>query len=385
MIINKFPPPPHHPTHTATSKSEDLRLPASIYASEPHPTTKKRLEFIDLAKGICIILVVCLHCKCEFIDGSKWLLLLRMPLYFILSGMFFKDYGGYLVSIEKKVNKLLVPFLAFYFAAYALNFGFGAYKLGLLSVKLTDVPFIGLSNVMNMNPPIWFLFALFDLYVIFLVVFRTFCNLLARIVTLVILSLCGVALSIMRIELPLYLSQSLFALPFFCYGYFLRKGDILVNSKLCRIPWWSWCLLLLAVAVLCENVPFNVIFMEYMFDGNWFLINVFALCIVVCVLFLCKRIGHLPIVSYIGRYSIVVLGTHMVMITVCLSAWSDIMEEVEMPRWLLSLCTLSLSSILVYPCVRYLPYFVAQKDLTQLLRKWGRRFKRKIPRRVMDL
>jgi fucose 4-O-acetylase-like acetyltransferase len=52
----------------------------------------KRIEWIDLAKGICIFLVVANHIfyyNCVFLEQ------LRMPLYFILSGLFFKDYGGF--------------------------------------------------------------------------------------------------------------------------------------------------------------------------------------------------------------------------------------------------------------------------------------------------
>lgn len=36
---------------------------------------------------------------------------MRMPLYFILSGLFFKDYGGFLNLLVKKANKILIPFL----------------------------------------------------------------------------------------------------------------------------------------------------------------------------------------------------------------------------------------------------------------------------------
>lgn len=60
--------------------------------------SKNRIEFIDLAKGICIILVVMYHCGLGgLIPGDK---LLRMPLYFVLSGLFFKDYGK--ASLVKK-------------------------------------------------------------------------------------------------------------------------------------------------------------------------------------------------------------------------------------------------------------------------------------------
>lgn len=74
---------------------------------KPQAVNKKRLEFIDLAKGICIILVVCFH------GGAiTWppLLMLRMPLYFILSGLFYKDYGGLINLSIRKFDKLIIPF-----------------------------------------------------------------------------------------------------------------------------------------------------------------------------------------------------------------------------------------------------------------------------------
>lgn len=52
----------------------------------------QRIDFIDLAKGVCIFLVVIGHCGVPIdIPGFE---IVRMPLYFILSGLFFKEYGG---------------------------------------------------------------------------------------------------------------------------------------------------------------------------------------------------------------------------------------------------------------------------------------------------
>ncbi len=53
---------------------------------------KKRIDFIDTAKGVCIILIVLGHVgiPISFVGMSS----MRTPLYFILSGLFFKDYGG---------------------------------------------------------------------------------------------------------------------------------------------------------------------------------------------------------------------------------------------------------------------------------------------------
>lgn len=67
-------------------------------------STSQRIDFFDLVKGICILLVVSGHCGFPIdIPGYE---IVRMPLYFILSGMFFKDYGGFKNLLIKKVNKI---------------------------------------------------------------------------------------------------------------------------------------------------------------------------------------------------------------------------------------------------------------------------------------
>lgn len=76
----------------------------------------QRIEFIDLAKGICILLVVSLHVFGATVSGKYIGItnMFRMPLYFLLSGLFFKTYGGILPFFKKKTNKLLIPFVCSY-------------------------------------------------------------------------------------------------------------------------------------------------------------------------------------------------------------------------------------------------------------------------------
>lgn len=66
-------------------------------------TEKKRIQFIDLAKGVCITLVVLHHCHIE----TPYLVFVRMPLYFILSGLFFKAYGGFVDFTKGKSIRYL--------------------------------------------------------------------------------------------------------------------------------------------------------------------------------------------------------------------------------------------------------------------------------------
>ena len=73
---------------------------------------KERIQYIDLAKGICILLVVVDHISNEgYFSAGDYPLneifeQMRMPLYFILSGLFFKDYTG---GIKEFLLRKVIP------------------------------------------------------------------------------------------------------------------------------------------------------------------------------------------------------------------------------------------------------------------------------------
>ena len=72
--------------------------------------SKPRVEWIDLAKGVCIVLVVITHVF--LVSGvSFWLdskmTSIRMPLYFILSGLFFKS------KVKSSGNTFIIESLGF--------------------------------------------------------------------------------------------------------------------------------------------------------------------------------------------------------------------------------------------------------------------------------
>lgn len=75
--------------------------------------TSNRVDWIDPAKGICILLVVLHHCSNMLrvpYPLIRDVMTFRMPLYFILSGLFFKQYRPK-VFVIKKTNKLLIPYV----------------------------------------------------------------------------------------------------------------------------------------------------------------------------------------------------------------------------------------------------------------------------------
>jgi len=120
--------------------------------------SSQRIEYIDLAKGFCIIFVVMLHIS-NYYDIDFWLThkitAFRIPLYYFLSGVFFKSYNGFLNFLKKKTNKLLIPFLFFYLTTSCLLkylIGGGSF-IDLLASIYYEESFS--------NSAIWFLLSLF--------------------------------------------------------------------------------------------------------------------------------------------------------------------------------------------------------------------------------
>ena len=132
----------------------------------------RRIGFIDLTKGLCIMLVVMMHVGGAF-DGlaaGPVLSSFTMPLYFFVSGLFFKSYEGFGGFLARKVDKLLVPFLIFYLGSFLLMYGIskavpGTFRLPVRWSELLLV-FRG-HELIRFNPPIWFLVALFNCNILF--------------------------------------------------------------------------------------------------------------------------------------------------------------------------------------------------------------------------
>lgn len=248
-------------------------------------TSNKRIEFIDLAKGICIILVVIGHCGVsKNIPGYE---IVRMPLYFVLSGLFFKDYGSLLNFIIKKSNKILIPFLFFYFTGYII---FYAVKEYLPSLLLTDAK--GIFDIFNnrqfFNGPIWFLLCLYWCNILFCCISLYINKDWLRIGISIIIGGIGYWLGDNKIFIPMFLDVAFTSFPFFVFGFYLKKTKILISNRydnynmLFAIILWG----ISFVMTRTFNYKFHPHYNE-IYGLATYAISVFS---VLSILFLCKAI-----------------------------------------------------------------------------------------------
>ena len=334
-----------------------------------------RIEFIDLAKGFCILLVVWGHSlgplgpiDTRFVCGTS---LFRMPLYFFLSGLFFKTYEGFGGFAKRKVNKLLIPFL-FWHVLFVCSVPFVSRTETFGAHLFWDFIF---PQGETHNTALWFLYCLFFLNILFFGAVKL-AHLFSQnqrtqgLVLAAVAALCGTLgflCSRQNIHLFLKFETLLTAFPYFYFGYFAgqHKEYLLPDAKTDR-----W-LPLLSIVFLA--IPYSLVTGKALFVYNdYHNLSAFAFYVggimgVLGILALAKMIKNLPVISYLGRYSILILVTHVPLV------WylTFYLMRFGWAWWITSLLgtvIVLLSYLVIIPLFkRFLPCVTAQKDVIPIL------------------
>lgn len=331
---------------------------------------KKRLEFIDLAKGFCILLVVFNHIHKTF--DTQFLLddcfkMFRMPLYFFLSGLFFKRYEGVLGFMKRKINKLLIPFVFFFLLTSFLIPNI----ISMLSGNNFKIELLWsfVSPEFFPNFPIWFLLCLFELNLMFYVVYliaEKFGSYVVLVMTILssAIGIFGYYLGHINYNLYMFVDSAMSAFPFFFIGFITREHTtILQPNKLDKYNLPIALALFLFTFIFARHVDYSTNTF-----GNVSFLTVYrcGLTGVFSIIFFSKAIKKLPYISYIGRYSIMLLCTHFIIVTY-LNAF---LRKFISSDWTIMsinlVVTISLYSIIIPFMKKYMPHVTAQKDVVKI-------------------
>ncbi|WP_304977040.1 acyltransferase family protein [Duncaniella muris] len=330
-----------------------------------------RIQFVDTAKGICILLVVMYHAGLVDND-TPCLSMLRMPFYFTLSGLFFKDYGGFR-TILKKVNKLLVPFVFFYTLSY-LSFA----AIRVMAGQEVEIPFFAFVTSKEMvNVALWFLLSLFWTNVCFFMIYKASANRYMAVLLSLAVGIGGmICFDHYAVRLPLFIDSGIAAVPFYCLGYMLKSTDILYPNRYDRYALPA-AAVLVAAAVLCfflGDRPY-VSFRTLYIGENFLLYYVGAISVVIAFMLLCKTAGAVAGLRYVGRYSLIVLGVHVAVMSVASRGleFFGMSPDDAYHSLAVFLLTAMLSIALIPVLKRLFPRFTAQRDLItdNMLRRLG--------------
>lgn len=327
----------------------------------------RRIEWVDLMKGIAIIWLIVYHL---YVFG--WMRS-PVPVFFFLSGLFFSEGKSFGSFVGKKARALLVPFAFFFVLGLAASvlkhlLQGEAYSLPPLWLFATLFP----ADAPDVNPlgvgAIWFLISLFEVYIIYYVLRLVSKNrwwLLTAGVLLVLVS---------AVMMQYYAMGSLFYLPYtFGYCLFFIVAHQYRDRILCgEMP--VWVLLIAAAAYSVRFIDLSKLLNESKVWGGicqtilW-LVSMSGL--ITLLLWLCKKISVTNPFSgskawrfllFEGQNSLTILGTHLLVMSVNAVILGRFLPENVLYYVLQVLIIIVACNICILLFNRFVPFLVNHKS-----------------------
>lgn len=268
-----------------------------------------RNNIIDIAKGIGIITVVWGHLP-NVCPIKEEIYLFHMPLFFLLSGYFFKDEClSFIEVVKKKLNIYIYPYILFFIicktASAVLYYGTNHSELFTISPGVIIKPY-------GVVRPLWFFLSLFEVQIIYFLISKcTEKEFIKSLLSLICL-LIGFSLYKMRILLPLYLSTSLSMIIFLHIGQWINQHAILTFSLQKQIV-----IIIIGSIIYISAVYLNInvdVMLNHL--GNYFPISILAAISASCIiLYFSKHIEKIRclafILKYLGKNSLIIFALHI--------------------------------------------------------------------------
>lgn len=322
----------------------------------------KRIVPIDAAKGVALLAVIIGHTEFAGVPQSlvRLCYTFSMPLFFIVSGYFFKQNGINKSFIIKNIKSLIIPYIVTGIIQVIL--------IGLQAIICNDdiinaiIPWVvavayGSGGTFEGMPEsvigigaIWFLLALFWARLLLAVASETKHPALCSIVFFII----GVSTA-RNIWIPLSIQPGLCAVGFLYIGQQLKREKIFENGEGLHPVIW---ILSLAVWAYCVKYC-GQLYMSSNYYGNG-VIDVIggiagSVCIVKGIYIIYNKYSLIPnFLAYIGRNSLPLLCAHLLELNTV--RWSNVItffENCAMPTWLIIVLLQIVLTIVLY----YLIYF----------------------------
>ena len=334
----------------------------------------QRIAYIDFMKSLCIMLIVMYHIDHEFFNYlapnlNNALQVFRLPMYYFISGIFFKTYDGLTDFTRRKVNNILVPFVFFVVLAFVariaeaiIRWAIGADPIDVYLGSLFE-PFY--LRYWSVTTPLWFLLSLFWVNLIYYALRQWIKPWWGVLTAVVLVSLIGYWLGRKGIQLPWMLDTSLVALPYFILGWAVKRLSLERPSS-----WDMWGVLILVIAAIPIYYMSEFMNLHFMVLPPYWKLYLLPIIAILALFWTCKRLPYIPVVCYYGRYSLIILGTHPLLFLPLRSFF--ILKAGMMPGISLTLLVFVLTMALEWPVIwmlkTYAPRFTAQKPL--ILKGW---------------
>lgn len=323
----------------------------------------KREEFIDLYRGIGVILMVMGHMKFMYEpDGAgqaffgafnHYIHAFHMPMFFFLSGFCHRKSS---ISIGpliiKQAKKLLVPYLAF---------GIVQYIMWRLYIGNSIDPLINLvwvnTDGLAIAGAIWFLTALFFVILFYAMIERFIENVYIQSLIVIVISLIGCLFPrITSMRLPYAIDVAFVGLGFYFLGYVLKNNkDRNIVSRMMNPNIIVLIILsIINVSLIMYNNSVNMRTAKYEFIPLFWFNAVLAIIIGMrlCML-ICDKVSNplakhfVNVISEIGVNGLIYVCINQLTITICSRLLAKLFDQKVVYNILLVIFTFAILELVI--------------------------------------
>jgi len=276
---------------------------------------RERLKYFDFVSGLFMIQIIIMHIlqfSENFATSSVFSFIMHVS-FFFMPWFYFKS--GYLYSTPKngskvyfksKAKSLLLPFVLFTLIGFVLYFPFEVMESNRSIIRILMSPGFAMIRWGNGgvgNQPIWFLLSLFLALAGFFLLDKF------KVKGLIILfPLIGYALYYFNLNLPLPLGLSnVFLGIFFLYAGYIFRNEIEKSKYAKPILWLSLIIYSVVQIFWFSSLDMRI---NTVTSGSYFVYLLSALCGLVLIYAIGKKIDYVKPINYIGENSMVYFVAH---------------------------------------------------------------------------
>jgi fucose 4-O-acetylase-like acetyltransferase len=349
-------------------------------------TQKKHLDYIDLVKGVGIILVVWGHTY-QACPIRSYIYSFHMPLFVFVSGILYKDYA-FDKQLLHKLNRLVIPFIFFSLLSWVIYLTIilaHPTHWSLLGAQLKKLIYIAAGSGQNGvmlngeqgNIVLWFLPCLFFISVIYDLMKKFLHNQVVFIITIILFSILGLLCDRFDWNLPYSLDATAIMLPFYFMGNYVKDRKLSIYM----LP----VFFILGYICYYYNLKLSggIVDTSNGIMGNYFLFYVGALMSIFFILNLCYKLKSIYLLNYLGKKSLIIMVYHLMILQLLIYIAS---KFTDINNTLFGIITTILTLVLCVPLIKltetYLPNMLGQKPLIKSLSFWP--LKKKLSFKIRD-
>ena len=340
---------------------------------------RKRLTYLDMAKGIGIFLVILGHIEYIREDTLKWISSFHMPLFFVIGGILAyekREEGRPLFSsLAARARGTLVPYAAFTIMLLTMNTLEHLLEPGALSGAQLARQYVDAATGYGIHI-LWFLPAYFTAGAIFLLLERRL-RPVSRNLAILLLAVGAYGVTVIfrldqyavtdlpligfaGMDLLITLLRGILAMPFLLIGWYLGA----FYGRLSRKAFPVLALLLIPGGILALHL--SVFDLHYLYVEPWHYLAAFLSCAGLTALM--RALPAIRPLAWLGRNSLVIMCTHAAFFVVYYVSLGMffIDNRIPLPQHVFNLvvavlvCAAEIPVVLVFN--RYFGYLLGRKS-----------------------